>query len=134
MRHLVFDIGGSFVKFGIISKDNKISNRGKFTTPRDSKEKFLEKIKKVYNEFKDTISGIGISMPGKIDIHNGYAYSAGALLYLEETNIVDMFHEFTDLPVAVENDGKCAALAESWFGSLREVESGIAIVFGTGVG
>lgn len=134
MDYLAFDIGGSFVKYGIISKDNAIFSRGKFPTPRNSKEEFLKKIKEVYEQCKEDVSGIAVSMPGKIDIFNGYAYSAGVLSYLEETNIVDMFHEFTSLPVAVENDGKCAALAESWFGALKDMNSGIVLVFGTGVG
>lgn len=134
MDYLAFDIGGSFVKYGIISKDNKIINQGKFATPRKSKSEFIENIKNVYNMYENDISGIAISMPGKIDIYNGYAYTAGILSYLQETNIVELFHEFTTLPVAVENDGKCAALAESWFGTLKDVHSGIVMVFGTGVG
>jgi len=134
MSYLVFDIGGSFIKYGMISDENTITARGKFKTPLNSKEEFLTKIKEVYKKFEKNIIGIAISMPGRIDIYNGYAYTAGVLLYLEDTNIVDMFHEFTSLPVAVENDGKCAALAEAWFGSLKEVDTGIVLVFGTGVG
>ena len=134
MEYLVFDIGGTFIKYGIISADNIIVERGKVPTPLDSKGKFLTEIKKIYNRFKDKVEGIAISMPGRIDIYNGYAHSAGMLTYLEDTNIVDMFHEFTTLPVAVENDGKCAALAESWFGSLKDIDAGIVLVFGTGVG
>lgn len=134
MNYLALDIGGSYVKYGIISDENQILERGKFKTPLNHKEEFLTETKKVYNKYMDQIKGIAISMPGRIDIYNGYAYSAGVLSYLENTNIVELFHEFTDLPVAVENDGKCAALAESWFGSLKDVNSGIALVFGTGVG
>lgn len=140
MKYLVYDIGGSFVKYGlieasdVITSSDEVINKGKFKTPLDNKEKFINEIKSVYNKYKDLVIGIAISMPGKIDVFNGYAHSSGVLSYLEQTNIVDLFHEFTDLPVAVENDGKCAALAESWFGSLKNVESGIALVFGTGVG
>ena len=133
MQYLVFDIGGSFIKYALIDQLNEISENNKFKTPLDNKELFLESIKNVYEKFRDRISGIAISMPGKIDVYNGYAHSAGILSFLEQTSIVDLFREFTDLPVAVENDGKCAALAEAWFGSLKNVESGLVIVFGTGV-
>ena len=37
-------------------------------------------------------------------------------------------------PITVENDGKCAALAELWRGSMMNVENGIVIAIGTGVG
>lgn len=140
MKYLVYDIGGSFVKYGIIKSTDmltdgdEILNKGKFATPLDDKDKFIEEIKEVYNKYKDDVVGIAVSMPGKIDVFDGYAHTSGVLTYLEKTNIADLFHEFSDLPVAVENDGKCAALAESWFGSLKDVESGIALVFGTGVG
>lgn len=140
MKYLVYDIGGCFVKYGliqandVITSSDEIIDKGKFETPADDKEMFINEIKSIYNKYKDSVVGIAISMPGKIDVFNGYAHSAGVLDYLERINIVDLFHEFTDLPVAVENDGKCAALAESWFGSLKDVESGMALVFGTGVG
>lgn len=134
MKYLAFDIGGSFIKYAVITNENNIVERGKVPTPLDSKKEFLKEIKKIYNLFKERVIGIAISMPGRIDIYSGYAHSAGFLTYLEETNIVEMFHEFTTLPVAVENDGKCAALAESWFGTLKDVSTGIALVFGSGVG
>ncbi|MGA3556177.1 ROK family protein [Lactiplantibacillus plantarum] len=38
------------------------------------------------------------------------------------------------LPISVENDGKSAALAESWLGNLNDVKNGMAIVLGTCVG
>lgn len=38
------------------------------------------------------------------------------------------------MPISVENDGKCAALAESWVGALAHTDHGIVLVFGTGVG
>lgn len=133
MNYLAFDIGGSFIKYGLISQKHKIKESSKFETPLESKELFIERVKEVYEKYKEKIAGIAISMPGKIDVYNGYAHSAGILHYLEETNIVELFQTFADVPVAVENDGKCAALAEAWYGSLKNVESGMVIVFGTGV-
>lgn len=38
------------------------------------------------------------------------------------------------VPVAVENDGKAAALAEKWRGTLQYCQNGLVLVLGTGVG
>lgn len=38
------------------------------------------------------------------------------------------------MPVSVENDGKCAALAEYWRGSLKGCQNGAVVVLGSGVG
>ena len=39
-----------------------------------------------------------------------------------------------DVNVTIENDGKCAALAELWCGELSNVENGAVVVLGTGIG
>jgi predicted NBD/HSP70 family sugar kinase len=38
------------------------------------------------------------------------------------------------VPIVLENDGKCAALAEAWKGNLKDCKDGAAIVLGTGIG
>lgn len=133
MKYLVFDIGGTFIKYGIVDSEYKILFNEKFKTPKN-KESFLNKIKEIYLKYDDEIEGVALSMPGHIDEYSGFAYSAGLITYLEKNNIVGLLHDFIDKPISVENDGKCAALSELWLGSLKGVEHGIALVFGTGVG
>ena len=38
------------------------------------------------------------------------------------------------VPVTIANDGKCAAAAEAWTGSLAGVDNGLVLVLGTGIG
>lgn len=45
-----------------------------------------------------------------------------------------MFEEVLEAPVTIANDGKCAAASEAWIGALSDVENGMVIVLGTGVG
>lgn len=134
MKYLVYDIGGSFIKYAIINSERDILQSGKMKTPKDSLAQFVTCVKEVYDTYGENVEGIAISMPGKIDVFNGYAHTAGLLTYLEQTNIVSLFHTFTNKAVSVENDGKCVALAESWCGTLQDVDCGIALVFGSGVG
>ncbi|MEA5948428.1 hypothetical protein ONR07_24850, partial [Salmonella enterica subsp. enterica serovar Anatum] len=41
---------------------------------------------------------------------NGHAAKAGALAYLDDVNLMELFSGLTDLPLVVENDANCAAL------------------------
>ncbi|OTN75634.1 hypothetical protein A5886_000709 [Enterococcus sp. 8G7_MSG3316] len=134
MKYLIYDIGGSYIKYSLITGNREILLKEKKRTPLESKTAFVEAIKEIYHLFDGQVNGIAVSMPGKIDVFNGYASSAGVLTFLNETNMVSLFRTFTKLPVAVENDGKCAALAESWAGALKGIQHGVVLVFGTGVG
>jgi len=49
-------------------------------------------------------------------------------------NLVDLFHRFHDLPVAVTNDANAAALGELKFGAAKGMKDFIVITLGTGLG
>jgi predicted NBD/HSP70 family sugar kinase len=52
-------------------------------------------------------------MPGQIDAGNGYLFTGGHLdKYIHEIPIADVLRGKVGLPVTVENDAKCAGLAE----------------------
>lgn len=133
-KYLVLDIGGSAIKYALMTKEAKFIEMGKVLTPLDNIENFVETIGRVYDLYKDVIKGIAISMPGILDSRNGYAYSGGALLYNNNKDIVKILKERCPTSITIENDGKCAALAEVWKGVLRDCNDGIVIVIGTGIG
>ncbi|MWL75709.1 ROK family protein, partial [Escherichia coli] len=59
---------------------------------------------------------------------------AGALDFLDDVNLYDLFAELTDLPVTAENDANCAALGELWRGAGRDYQHFVCITLGTGIG
>ncbi|MBU5594742.1 ROK family protein [Amphibacillus sp. MSJ-3] len=132
--YLGFDIGGTFVKYAWMERSGRQVEQGKFPTPYDSAEYLVEKMVEVYHQTPEEIKGIAISCPGTIDIDTGMVYYGGALTYLHEKNIAQMLSESCGLPVSIENDGKCAALAERWQGSVKDYRHSIVLTFGTGVG
>lgn len=134
MNKLVYDIGGSSIKYAIMSDEAIVIERGSENTPLDSFENFIAVIKKIYDCHKDKVDGIAISVPGTIDPKSGLILAPGALSFNYKVNLIDKIHEFTTYPVSIENDGKCAALAESWIGNLSNCKSGIVMVLGTGIG
>lgn len=55
-------------------------------------------------------------------------------LGIEELNIAEMIQKYCNIPVNVKNDGKCSALAEKKYGSLKEYDDCIFLCLGTGIG
>lgn len=43
---LAIDIGGTFIKYGLIHENYQISNKGKVKTPNTTTEDFFKRIKK----------------------------------------------------------------------------------------
>lgn len=61
-------------------------------------------------------------------------YTGGSLFCISNVNIVEILEQRVGIPVTVENDAKCAALAEIWQGSLKECQNAVVVVCGTAVG
>lgn len=140
MEKLVFDVGGTFIKYAIMNNEGEIIEKGKFPTPMESQPVFLESLAAKYAEFKDRVDGIAISLPGNIDSNTGYVNTAGALKYNANCNLSQLIQKAIEektgdtVNIAIENDGKSAALAEFWKGNLAGCNNGAVIILGTGIG
>lgn len=135
MKCLVFDFGGSSVKYGIIDDNARILFSDKLPAPLDSTDTFIEAIKMLYGQHKDGIDGIALSLPGIIDSESGMHHGSGAYSQiLKGKNIIEMVGEACKAKVSVENDGKCGALSEAWTGALKDERDGVVLILGTGVG
>jgi predicted NBD/HSP70 family sugar kinase len=77
MKYLVLDIGGSAIKYALMTEELEFIEKGKKPTPRDNIEHFIETVGGIYDEYKDDIKGMAISMPGVLDSKKGYAYTGG---------------------------------------------------------
>lgn len=134
MKYLVLDIGGSAIKYALMTEKLEFIEKGMKVTPSDNIEHFIEIVGEIYDKYKDYIEGIAISMPGVLDSEKGYTYTGGSLSYNDGKEIVKILQERCPTKITIENDGKCAALAEAWKGSLKDCDDGVVIVLGTGVG
>lgn len=132
-EYLVFDIGGTNVKYGLLTEDGKIIEKDQVKTP-GSWEEMKNTLDLIINQYNNQISGIGFSAPGKIDTDRGIIYKGGAVGYLDKVNIKEYIKKNYDLPSSVINDGKAAGQAELWQGNLKGVKDAISMTLGTGVG
>lgn len=133
MKILVVDIGGTFIKYACMTEDMAILSRGKVKTPEENREELIEAIGKLYDEMPE-IEGIAISMPGIIDAENGYCAMGGALRYNDDFYLRHHLHQRCPVKIHMENDAKCAAMAEAAVGSLKDVDDGFVLIFGTMIG
>ena len=132
--YLAFDIGGTFVKYGVVDPDGQILEKGKSATP-DTQEPFLTALSKTCQDLQTRFSldGIGISAPGTPN-RQGTMVSFGALTKMTGLPLKAELEKLTGLPVAVENDANAAAIAEQWLGAGQAYHDYMVMALGTGIG
>ena len=133
MSYLVFDVGGTYIKYACMEEDAAIVTQGKVITPLDSLEAFVESLLGIRQRFP-AIDDIALSMPGTIDVETGYIFQGGSLRYNAGVNLKEVLEDALQAHVELENDARCASLAELWKGNLKGIRNGITLTFGTGVG
>lgn len=128
---LIFDLGGTYIKYGIVNERKNTSNIKKTSTPMN-----LEGlIDFIYAESRKdcSIKGIAISSPGAVS-DDGIIHGSSALPYLHGPNIKQLIMERTGHAVYMENDANCAAYAELWGGAGKGKKDFLVMVIGTGIG
>jgi len=131
---LAIDIGGTFVKWAVAEGLELTGTRGKVPTPQTSFEELVETIARLAENLPEQLEGIAVSLPGTVDASTGFIVQGGALQYANECNLVDALHDRLGLPASIQNDARCAALAELALGELKGCTDGVMVVIGTGVG
>ena len=137
-RYLVIDVGGSAIKYGILtevsSEKVELSDLHEIPTPRDSLESLLDSFRNIYSWLGEGVSGVGISFTATMDCSDGYCFDGGLGHYTNGVRMLPLLKELFPVPVAVENDGNCGALAEGKFGSLKGCDTAVSINLGSGIG
>ena len=131
---LALDIGGTFIKWAV-ADGYELSRQGKVKTPRDTLDSLIDAIRKLLSENSgESITGLAVSYPGMCAPSTGIVLPIGSLEYIKGIPLQRELEEALSLPMVLENDGRCAAIAEARLGNLRGVHSGYVLVIGTGVG
>lgn len=135
------DLGGSHVGIGLVEEDKIVDIRDKHFNREDRahiEEVILNSIERLITELLqdnnlliDDIESIGIASPGTIS--HGKIVKAGNLS-IRDFDLVGKLKEKYALPIHMRNDGKCAALAEKVYGSMKGFDDCVFINIGTGIG
>lgn len=132
MAILVFDMGGSAVKYGVWAQDSLVS-KGKFTTPSTWQE-MKAQLQQVKASVNEEIEGVGISAPGAVNAQERRIDGISAIPYIHGFDIYSELEEVFGVPVTIENDANCAGMAEFYQGAGKEFQQAAFVVIGTGVG
>lgn len=134
-NYIVYDIGGTAVKWSIINEAGEIIISDKISIAKTVEEFFKLLIENVNaNKEEYLLQGIAISAPGAVDCETGIIGGASAIPYIHGPNFKEILTEGTGLSVAIENDANCAALGECWIGSAKESNDVAFVVCGSGIG
>lgn len=134
-QYLALDIGGTNIKYAIVNDQGDILFKDKFITHDDQKA-LLGAITNLaqFHLQQHQITGIAVSIPGMVDADKGHLVTAGALLSMYDFPFKQQLEKLTGLPVEVENDVNCVALAEKWLGKGVDTTNFICLTIGTGIG
>lgn len=129
---LAIDIGGTTVKYGVWAAEN-LTHKNRFNTPKTWPE-LLDKLIAVKRELALPFAGVAVSLPGGVDTVVGKISGTSAVDYLNEFPIKATLRTALGVPVSIQNDANCAALAEAWWGNAKDVDDAIYMIIGTGIG
>lgn len=134
--YLVFDIGGTAIKYCHMNEHGEIFDKHEISSKTiSSLAMFIETISNIYHQSKEEIEGIALACPGVIDGQNGLIKIVVAYPYLQGVYLADLISKACNgVKVTLENDAKCAGLAESWIGNASDYQDAIVVVIGTGIG
>jgi len=136
---LGIDVGGTSVKFGIVTPEGEILHGKRFMTAEwVSGKGFVESMKKEIGNYLHefpVIKGVGIGWPGLLSLDRTEVVLLPNIPSVKNVPIVEILRsEYPSILFKIENDAKCAALGEYYFGENKKMQTFILIALGTGVG
>ena len=137
MNILAIDIGGTMVKYGLISSDGEILSTDKIETEAEKGlENILNKIDNIFKRYKENNPvGIAVSGTGQINGIIGKVIGGNPIIpNWIGTNLVKILEKKYNLPAVLENDVNCVALGEKWIGAGKDLSNFICLTIGTGIG
>ena len=134
------DIGGTSIKGAAVRPTGEVVDTFGFPVVKNDPYEntigtLVEEIKKFIAKLKDPreVVGIGVGIPGLIDVNHGVVnYSCN--LNWTEVPIQAILEKEIGLPVRITNDANAATLGEAKFGAGKLYKNLIMLTLGTGIG
>ena len=141
MKYIGIDIGGTNLKAGLVDESGLIlaTHRMKVAQIDDQDSlawtlvSLTQDLCRAADVPLDQVASVGVGVPGAVEIYSGSVlYTCN--LPLRNVPLRKLFHRYLTLPLYVENDANCAALAEYYVGAGRGSKRFVTITLGTGIG
>ena len=134
---LGIDLGGTKIEAVVINDAFQVVERKRVATDREEGyDAILERIVNLANELMKigNVNGsVGICTPGAIDFKTGTLKNSNTVCLIDKPLKSDLESALA-LPILMENDANCFALAESILGVAKDYKLVFGVVLGTGCG
>ena len=136
-NRLGIDLGGTKIEAIIIDDQFQVIERKRTLTLRD--EGYDAILQRIVDLSKEMIkigkidSSIGICTPGTIEASTGLLKNSNTVCLIGKPIQQDL-EDALGLPVLMENDANCFALAEATIGAAKKFEVVFGVILGTGCG
>jgi glucokinase len=130
------DLGGTKIAAGAIDRRGAVTAGTERPTPTSSEEELLSALDEVIEQIVEQVGAVGalgFGIPSTIDQRAGRAVSS-VHVPLAEVDFRERMTERFQLPVAIDNDGNAAAIAEWTLGAGAGSRHMIMLTLGTGIG
>jgi glucokinase len=135
------DLGGTNLRIAAVSSDGELLEKVNLGTKtalgRDHViNEMCDAIQRLSANYKANgkLLGVGIGVPGIIDMQAGVVRKAANLPGWENYPVHAEIERRLQARVVLENDARVAALGEQWLGAARGVPNVAVITLGTGLG
>jgi glucokinase len=136
------DLGGTNLRIAAVDENGKIIE--KITTGTEVSRgrdtvifEMCTAIQELATKFRTSaghLAGIGIGVPGIIEMHTGMLRQSPNLPGWEDYPVREEIERRLGTKVVLENDANSAALGEKWLGAACNVDDMCMVTLGTGVG
>ena len=137
MNRIGIDLGGTKIEGVLLDEQNNVLKRERILTERDNGyDAIVEKIVLVAETLIKTVDvnrPIGICTPGAIDHSTGMLKNSNTVCLIGKPLKEDL-EKALGLPMLMENDANCFALAEATLGIAQEYNVVFGVILGTGCG
>jgi glucokinase len=130
------DLGGTKIAAGAVDRRGAITSRRERPTPTSSQHELLSVLDEIVEQISAEVGGVdalGFGIPSTIDQRSGRAVSS-VHIPLAELDFRARMEQRFGLPVAIDNDGNAAAIAEWQLGAGAGTRDMIMLTLGTGIG
>lgn len=133
------DLGGTFIKIGIVNEKGKILKKVEIESkakegPKEVIKQLYQGIKLVLTNNRYKIEGIGVGSPGMINAKKGIVENPPNFPGWERVNLKKTIQKEFGINTDIENDANAAAVGELIYGSGKKLKSFVMVTLGTGVG
>lgn len=136
--YIGIDLGGTYIKYGLVSEAGEIIEKGKVATPAgcgyaETVEAIASAVRELAAKHGAWVCGLGIGAPGVVDGERGIVRTSGNLGWENKPLAGDLSAKL-GIPAVLTNDANAAAYGEYACGAGGDYKSVVLITLGTGVG